>query len=199
MSGNTEILPKTIQARVQRFAHDCLCRKQEAINANNIGAWIDTRTGKQYICDGSVLLELNTPVNDIVEIPTSVEVEKVAEMLEKERIKIRCQEMRNVAIPRVTALKKHMSEARKLCKVQNSHKRVLMRLCDSTGLCINAAHLVKMLGILGVATNTRLYIADNPQNHKQPVYIEGERGAAIILPVVKGKEDVRRQEKYFCG
>lgn len=147
-------------------------------NVNLHGAWI-AENGKQYVCDGFRILEINTPI-ELPSLPDDIKIKdylKVSEVIKEAKQK----ETYDLEIPSIQELRTEIKilRSKMSAKEKKSKKAVAITLIDK-GLTLNAQYLLEMSEALG-----GVKIIKVPVNSKgnEPVYAENDIGLGLILPI----------------
>jgi len=143
------------------------------------GAWIDDTTGKQYVCDGFRVLEINNPI-DLPPLSEDIKAEyyfKAYEIIKEARQK----DSYDLEIPSVQELRAgiKITRSKMPAKEKRSKKSFVITLIDE-GLTLNAQYLLEMSEALGGVKTIKV-----PVNYKgnEPVYAENDIGVGLILPI----------------
>ena len=142
------------------------------------GAWVDDITGKQYLCDGFRILEINEPI----------ELPPISKDIKRENYFNACKVIKeakqkdtyDLEIPPVQELKAEIKILRSQMSVKERKiKGVAITLTDK-GLTLNAQYLLEMSEALGGVETIKV-----PVNSKgiEPIYAENDIGTGLILPI----------------
>ncbi len=141
------------------------------------GAWI-AENGKQYVCDGFRILEINEPI-ELPTIPKEIESKdyfKAYKIIKGAKQK----ETYDLEILSVQELKAEIKILRsQMTAKEKRTEKVAVTLIDK-GLTIDAQYLLEISEALGGIKTIKV-----PVNSKgnEPVYAENDIGTGLILPV----------------
>lgn len=142
------------------------------------GAWIEAKTGKQYVCDGFRILEINDPI-ELPILPGDIESKdylKAYKVVEEAKQK----DTYDLEIPSIQELKAEIKILKSQMSVkERKSKKVAITLIDK-GLTLDAQYLLEISEALGGVEIIKVLV-----NSKgiEPVYTENEIGTGLILPV----------------
>ena len=146
------------------------------------GAWID-KNGKQYVCDGFRILEINKPI-ELPELPDTV---KKSDYYEAYKVieEARAKSVYKLKIPSTQELKAEI----KIIKSQISGKKtqysgVALTLIDK-GLTLNAQYLLELSEALGGIET--IYVSKHNTN-TGPIFMINEVGLGFLLPIRNTRE-----------
>ncbi len=141
------------------------------------GAWVD-KNGKQYVCDGFRILEINEPI----ELPPISEDIKSENYFKAYKFikEVKQKETYDLEIPSAQELKAEIKILRsQMSAKEKKINKVAVTLIDK-GLTLDAQYLLEISEALG-----GIKIIKVPVNSKdnELVYAENEIGTGLILPV----------------
>lgn len=147
-------------------------------NVNNHGAWI-AENGKQYVCDGFRVLEINEPI-DLPPVSDDIESSnyfKIYKIIENARQK----DTYDLEIPSVQELRANIkiTKSKMSAKEKKNNKSVAITLIDK-GLTLNAQYLLEMSEALGGIKTIKVPVNSTG---REPVYAENDIGVGLILPI----------------
>lgn len=182
-----ESVKDNIRTATNRAANkNTLAKNAKAIIKNAIkvtfnqsfhGAWID-KNGKQYVCDGFRILEINEPI-ELPELPNTInrtDYFKAYEIIEKAK----AEPVYELKIPTVQELKAEIKIAKsQFSGKKNKCRSVSLTLIDK-GLTLNAQYLLELSEALGGVET--IYVSEH-KTDTSPVFMTNEVGLGFLLPI----------------
>lgn len=141
------------------------------------GAWI-AENGKQYVCDGFRILEINEPI----ELPSVAEDIKSENYFKAYKVieDVKQKDTYDLEIPSVQELKAEIKILRSQMTAKEKRiKKVAVTLIDK-GLTLDAQYLLEISEALGGIKTIKVPVKSKGN---EPVYAENEISTGLILPV----------------